>query len=1152
MKKLLTRSVVLAIMKFSVLPAILLSISILTHAHTSMGQEVLNKKVSIDFYQAEIRTCLHEIEKQAAVKFVYSPELIRSNRKVTIKSLNKELARVLEELLFPLDLKYELVNNYIVLSRKSSVGETLVIEGLSGLNNDEQQRVIKGKVVSENGQPMEGVSILEKNTSNGTVTDQGGAFSIGLLKENGVLVFSYIGYQIQEVAITGNNILTIQMQPEVAVSDSVIVTAFGIRKSSKSLTYSAQKVDGKLLNSVGNPNVLNSLQGKAAGVSVRLSSGMPGRAPQINIRGARSMTGNNQPLFVVDGLPVSGGERALDFNPADIENMDILKGPAASALYGLRAANGVIVITTKSGKNAQKSPRIIFDNSSSFDKVSVIPDLQNEYAQGQNDEFNQNAIFAWGSRIDKIGSYTNLLGETEEARAYDNARDFYETGTTINNNLELSQGISIGNYSFSIGNTSQSGIIKGTNLQRNSLRFSGNFEPFSKFKLGISVNYTDSRTDDFPDNQGNGNLFRGVIETPPSYNLAGKPYARSDNPNAQIFYRTSQNNPYWVVENNYRKLYVNRLFGNILTEYRILPDFKLTYRLGIDYFSNTRNTFEDLGTAPAGFTSFTGTPAGGFIEILNTKQEQVNSNLFLTYDKRKGDFTYNFIVGNEIYDIQTRNELSQGFDLISPDLFNLSNASRIQASNSLFRQRVVGFYGNASVGWKNRLFLTASGRNDLVSNMPSNNRSFFYPSLGLSYVFTESFPALGNVINFGKLRVNWAEVGQAGPLYVNNVGYSAFNSRGGLFQFPFNGVVGFVPSQTTISKDLMPENTSSYELGFDLRFFNDRIGLDYTYFRSVSDGQIVSVPLTPSSGAAQEVRNAGRMSSYGHEVTLRITPIRNRSFNWDFTTNFTSNRTYVDELSDGLTRIVLAQYGTGLPAVVAQPGYQYGSLLGLGYLRDPSSGQIVVNSASNVPTSGMPLLSQSPMILGTSNPDFEVNFLNSFRYKSLTFGFQLDWRQGGVVYMHDLVEARFRGVAGETRDRDVPVVLPGKKGRLVNGSLFIDGDNDISIFRKNTYYSGAVLMGNIEAQLNDASFVRLREINLSYSLPQSSLLKRLRIKNADLYFMGRNLFLNTKAFTDPEGNFTNMSGQSTGNANGILVTQTPQTKSFGGGLRITW
>jgi len=1118
------------------------------------GQELLKKEITIKAEKTTLAEVINQVQDQTKIRFVYSANLINVDRVITYKVNNKKVAHFLLELETKYSIGYRIVNDQVVLyalqKGLSPDGTAIYIE-----QENLVEKVLTGLVTDENGQPLSGASVTVSGSNKfGTSTDSKGSFKLTLEQLPVVLVVSYTGYQTAEITISNADqsiIVKLQQNLDNTINN-VVVTAFGIKRDAKALTYAAQKVDGKLLNNVGNPNVLNSLQGKAAGVTVRLSSGNPGRAPDINIRGARSMTGNNQPLFVIDGLPVSGGDRALDFNPADIESMDVLKGPAASALYGLRAANGVIVITTKGGRNLQKTPTVTFDNSVTFDKVSMIPDLQNEFAQGQNGIFNQNAIFSWGSRIDKIGSYTNLLGETEEARAYDNARDFYKTGTTFNNNVEVSQGFGVGNYSFSFGNTSQSGIIPSTKLQRNSLKFNGNFEPISKLKFSLSVNYTDSRTDDFPDNQGNGNLFRGLIETPPSYNLAGKPFARSENPNAQIFYRTNQNNPYWVVENNYRSLYVNRLFGNIFTEYKFLPDFKLNYRLGIDYFTSQRNSFEDLGTAPVGFTSFTGNPAGGSIEILNVKQEQVNSNLFVSYDKRKGDFSYNVIVGNEFYDIQTRNQLSQGFDLISPDLFNLNNASRNQAFNSLFRQRVIGFYGNGSFGWKNTLFLTVSGRNDLVSNMPAANRSFFYPSVGLSYVFTETFPKLKNVIEYGKVRLNWAEVGQAGPLYVNNVGYATFNSRGGLFQFPFNGLTGFIPAQTTISSNLRPENTESYEVGFDVRLFDNRIGIDYTYFRSVSNGQIVSVPLPPSSGAAQEIRNAGQMSSFGHELTVRTNPIRSKNFNWDFTTNFTSNRTFVDQLSDGLTRIVLAQYGAGFPALVAQPGEQYGSILGLGYLRDPASGQIVVNSVTNVPTSGMPLLSQSPMILGNNNPDFEMNFLNSLRYKSFTFGFQLDWRKGGKVYIHDLTEARFRGTAAETSLREVPVVLSGKKGRIVNGALVVDGDNDLSIFRDNTYYSGAVLFNNIEAQLNDASFIRLREINFSYNLPQSTFLKRLRIKSAEIYLMGRNLFLSTNAFTDPEGNFANMSGQSVGNANGIIVTQTPQTRSFGGGIRVNW
>jgi len=1010
---------------------------------------------------------------------------------------------------------------------------------------------VQGQVKAASGTGLPGVNVTLKGTVRGTTTDAEGRYQLSVPDAGAVLVFSFIGYEKMEVPVGNRTTIDVTLTESSSTLDEVVVTAFGIKREQKALGYASQKVEGTKLTAVPNTNLLNALQGKAAGVTVRLSSGMPGRAPQVSIRGARSLTGSNQPLYVVDGLPVSGGERAIDFNPADIESIDILKGPAASALYGLRASNGVIVITTKSGKASQSKPSITFDTQVSQDRVSFLPDLQMEYAQGDNGVFNQTGLFSWGSRIDKIGTYTNALGQPEQAAAYDNDKAFYQTGNTLTSSLEVAQGGSFGNYAVGIAQTSQSGIVPNSGLNRTNFKINGQFTPYERFKLGLSLNYSNLKVDDYPDEGGNLSFFRGITETPPSYNLKGKPYADPANPFQQIFFRAAQNNPYWIINNNYRDTKTNRTFGNVFAEYRIAQGLKAVYRVGIDYFGTRRVNYQELGTGPVGRTN---PPSGGFLQLVNTQQSQLNSNLFLTYDKSFGEnLTANVIVGNEVYDIRTTQDRSEGSNFVAGRWANLANATNIAAFTSLTRQRVVGFYGNINLGYKDMVFLSASGRNDLVSNMPAANRSFFYPSLGLSAVVTEIVPALQRSLTFAKIRANFAEVGQAGPLFVNGVGYSQRNPSGlwtGAFQFPFNGITSFNPSLTTINPGIRPENTRSFEAGFELRFLRNRVSIDYTFFRSLSDGQILAVPLPISTGATSEIRNAGKLSSKGHEVTLTVTPVKTAKLQWDLTTNFTNYRTMVESLPQGLSRIILADHNAGQVMTVAEVGHPYPSLFGRTYARDPQSGQIVVNGVPGQATTGIPLLNNIPRVVATPNPDFELNFLNTLRLGRASLSFQLDWRKGGFFYSHSQAESRWRGVAAETLNREEEVVIPGKKGRFVNGQLVVEGDNDLKIFRQVTYYN--TLFNNLEAQLNDASFVRLREVNLSFDLPTTWLRKTLGIGSASVYLTGRNLFLLTKAFVDPELNMTNLSGSSVENSAGIEVGQQPQTRSFGAGLRIKW
>jgi len=1118
-------------------------------ARPTAAQDLLDRRITLRLEAASLRVALTEIGQEADVKFTYNSRLLPTDRRISVEVRDERLETVLDRLLRPLGIGYTVVSRQIILKALSTPPQ-------SGFLEPQPEEVpdvtVSGRVTDQAGAGLPAVNVAVKGTTRGTTTDGDGRYRLAVPDASSVLVFSSVGYEKVEVVVGTQTTVDVTLKADVQSLNEVVVTAFGVQREQKALGYATQTIEGKRLSAVSNTNLGNALQGKAAGVTVRLTSGMPGRAPQVTIRGARSMTGSNQPLYVIDGLPVAGGDRAVDFNPSDIESINILKGPAASALYGLRASNGVIVITTKSGKAGQTRPTVSFDTQVSADRAAFLPDIQQMYSQGANDRFDQTGLFSWGAKIADIGTYTNLLGEQEQAAAYRHDKAFYKTGTTLVSGLDVSQGGTLGSYSLGVSQTRQTGIIPNSGLRRTNFKINGLFTPYERFKIGLSLNYSDLKVNDYPDETGNAIYFRGLTDAPPSYNMAGKPYASPTDPYQQIYFRAGQNNPYWIINNNHRTTKTGRTFGNVFAEYRLADGLKVNYRIGLDQFTTRLLNYAELGTGPIGRTV---PPSGGALALVNTTQSQVNSNAFLTFDKTFGqNWTLNAIAGNELYDIRTTVDRSDGGNFVAGNWASLSNATTVTASNVLSRQRVVGFYGNLNLGWKERIFLTASGRNDYVSNMPAAQRSFFYPSVGLSAVLTELVPALGNgVVDFAKFRANFAEVGQAGPLYVNGVGYVQRNPSGqgtGAFLFPFNGITAFTPSLTAINPDIRPENTKSLEAGFEVKLLKNRISLDYTYFRSRSDGQILSVPLPISTGASSEVRNAGKLSSFGHEVVLTLVPLKTTRVEWDFTTNFTFYRTYVDELPEGLTRITLSDANAGLLLNVAQKGERYPSLFGRSFARDPATGQLVMNAVSGQPTTGMPLLDNVARIIGTPTPDFEVNFINTLRLGPASLSVQVDWRQGGKFWSISQAEARWRGLAGETLTRDEQVTLPGKKGRFVNGQLVVEGDNDIPIFRKVDYYNS--LFNNAEANLNDASFVRLRELNLSVDLPTGFLKKSLGLSSASLFLTGRNLFLITRAFTDPELNMTNLPGSSAENSAGVEFSQQPQTRSFGAGVRLRW
>jgi len=1075
---------------------------------------------------------LKTIEKRTNFNFVFTKNDLPRDLRVSIDAREQTIGNILMEFSRQARVSFQQVNQNISVRKINELSGDETIEKIEVII---QSRTVTGRVTSmEDNEGLPGVNVVEKGTSNGTVTDVEGNYSLEVA-EGATLVFSSVGYITQEAAIGNQSTIDILLREDITALEEIVVTSFGIRKTKQELTYATQEVEGEDVAKVGNPNVLNGLQGKVAGVTVKLSSGMPGRSPSINIRGSRSFTGNNEPLYVIDGAPVSG--RALDINPSDIASINVLKGPAASALYGLRASNGVVVITTKSGQSSDGKPTVSFDTFYSLDQVGMLPDLQETFAQGSNGNFAINSPFTWGPRISEVGTYTNELGEEEMARSYDNDEAFYQNGYTANTNLTIANNNEAGSYYLGIGYNTQEGIVPSTDLQRFNIKLNGKYKISERFTTSISLNYSDLEVNDFPDLVGNANYFRSLTDVPPSYNLAGKPYSFPNNPYRQLYFRSTQNNPYWIVNNNNRNSRTPRTFGNMFLEYAFNDNLSLNYRFGLDNFSTSRTDFRELGTGPQGRTN---SPSGGELILQNITSNQINSNVYLSYVKALNEsLKIDFTIGNEIYDQRTEVITTTGENFVTGGWPNLDNATIINSSNSESNQRIVGFYGNLNIGWQDKVFLNATGRNDYVSNMPAENRSFFYPSLGLSVVLTEAVPSLQTFMSFAKLRATVAEVGQAGPLYVNNTGFRASNPGG--FVFPYNGLAAFTQFPTRIDPDLEPENTQSYEFGFDIRFFDDRVGLDYTYYNSTSQGQIFNVPLPLSTGAASEIRNAGEMSSKGHEIILNLNPVRSANFNWGFITNFNSYENKVVELAEGINRIDI---NSGI--IVAERGYDYPSILGQAYFKDPQTGKVVVQSNSSASGYGMPIINPEFGIIGSAIPDFEMNFINNFTYKDLSLSFQIDWRSGGQMFSQSYTETRWRGSNGVTRDREEEVILDAMKGNIEQGELQVDGENDIPIKKDFAYYTAIGRWSPTEQSLQDASFVRFRELSFTYRLP-NQLLNNIFVKEASVYFTGRNLFIITDSFTDPE---VNHSDNRSSNTAGLEWSQIPQTKSYGLGVRV--
>ena len=1019
------------------------------------------------------------------------------------------------------------------------------------------EKTITGQVTDlSTNETLPGVNVLVKGTTVGTVTDIDGNYRLTTPDDAETLVFSSVGYTSEEVAIDNQAVINLEMAPDIQSLSEVVVTAFGIKKQQKALSYATQQVEGEQLAAAGNVDVSKALQGKVAGVSVRQSSGLPGAPNNITIRGSRSLTGDNQPLYVIDGLPISTGggslsdggqgvqgtSRALDINPSDIASLNVLKGPAAAALYGLRASNGVIVITTKSGQGAQRGkPKVSINSNFTADEISVIPDRQTTYAQGEAGVYNESSSRSFGPRISDLGTYTNNVGETVQGRVYDNVRPFFQTGITFNLNADVSNATDFGNYNVGVGFADQQGIIETTGLTKYNARFAGNFDLSEKLKLGVSSNFVNTDVDLMETGSSRSAPFATLWYVPPSYDFFGTPYSVEGELYNQIYFRGAQNNPLWTNANNSYNELTKRFFGNINLDYKLLEWLSVNYRIGIDTYNTTTKNFYNQGDGST-FSRDSETSSGRVYDQ-STTNRQINSNLGVTLDKDITEkINLNLLVGNEFYDNRTNTLGVDGRDVSIFGFDNVSGTSTQTSFQNINRIRNVGFYGNLSLSYQNMLFLNATGRNDYVSNMPEGNRSFFYPSVGVSAVVSDIFNINEGFLTFAKVRATYAEVGQAGPVYVQANTYSSGGAQplqGSGVLFPFNGLNGFSVNNTIINPGLRPQNTSSIEVGANVKFLDNRVGIDYTYYQDQSEDQIFSVPISTTTGFTNELRNAGELQTTGHEIVLYANPVQTINFNWDFNVNFTTYNNEVINLAEGVEFLELG--GTPIGSVRAVEGFTYPVIWTTRYLRDPN-GNVVVESREDNPRYGFPLQDPEQGVVGSVQPDFEIGFTNTISFKGLTLSAQIDWRKGGDILTGVDRLGKLFGTLAVTEDRESDYVEPGVKGFInAEGDLVVEGTNDIVIKRDQPYWAATNSIR--EDFVHDGSFVRLREVVLDYQLP-SMLVQRMGLQSASVYLTGRNLLLSTDfPNVDPEMSF----GGST-NAQGLEYNSLPQTRSFGGGV----
>jgi TonB-linked SusC/RagA family outer membrane protein len=1049
------------------------------------------------------------------------------------------------------------------------------------------QSRVAGRIISgEDSTPLPGVNITVKGTSSGTISDAEGNYTIDVPNADAVLVFSFVGYTSQEVSLGGRTSIDITLATDAAQLSEVVVTALGIEREKRGLGYSVQEIDGDNMTKARETNIGNALAGKVAGVTVVGNPSGIGGSSRITIRGERSLNINkNQPLFIVDGVPITNevfgssgrNNQEVDYgngaglvNPDDVESLTVLKGPSATALYGSRGQNGVIIIKTKSGKNV-KGAGVTVNTTVTFEDPLRLPDYQNVYGQGLNGEFGfkdgnggglrDGVDENWGPKMEgqllaqfdspttkglrggDVGNLNSQIGPFDVASQLaargdiiptpfspqpNNIKDFFETGVTFTQNVAVSGGNEFGEVRASYTYLDQKGMVPNTDLKRHSFSLSAGYKLTKKFSIQTTANYIKSMSDNRPNlSYGTENVMYLIncwlgrqvnINSLKNYWQANRVGLNQYN-----FNYNYHDNPYFNLYENTNGQEVDRLFGNMSATYKFNDYLTLMARVGTDYSDEFRARRRAYSTQRY--------PLGNYREEQIFLQE-TNADFLLGFNKNvTQDVSLAVSVGGNVMRRSYNISDISAPQLTAPGIYSLNN-SRVALEYYSFssQKRINSLYSFAQIGFRDYLFLELTARNDWSSTLPSSNWSYFYPSASVSAVLTDIFNITTGPLSFAKARIGIAAVGNDTDPYQLISTFTAAT--------PAQGLPTYSESSTIQNANLKPEQSRSIETGLELKFFGNRLGLDFTYYNTESKNQILNVPLTITSGYSSKVINAGLIQNRGIELMLNAVPVQlDNGLRWSVDVNFSRNRSVVKELykdpetGQEIRNYVLAdRYVT----VEARVGERMGDMYGIGYQRvsaDPASpyydptgqhvGAVVYNSQ------GKPLPTASKIKLGNYNPDWMAGIYNTVSYRGLSFGFLFDIRHGGKIYSHTQTVGREGGIIEETlegRANGYDLSLEGN-GVIGDGVVPVtNGEGKITGYTPNTTklsareWHSTITLGRslIEGMMYDASFVKLREVKLSYHIPQK-LLGKIPVRDVNISLVGRNLLLWTDVpHVDPE------------------------------------
>ena len=1040
------------------------------------------------------------------------------------------------------------------------------------------QRTVTGTVTDVNGEPLIGASVLAAGSSVGTITDIDGSFSISVPEGTSQIEISYTGYDDQLVDISSSSTVAVQLA-EGKLLDEIVVTASGLEKNKARLGYAIQNVNADELVQSKEVNIVDALNGKATGVQVTSSSGAPGASSNIIIRGATSINGTNSPLFVIDGIPMDNSEfgngvdgvdqsnRAIDINPNDVANMTILKGPAATALYGVRAANGAIVITTKKGQAG--APKVSINAGYTLNQVNKLPERQSIYSQGRNGAYRDPSTgegFSWGpllstlefdseqpSDFDRNGSLVPVgEGTGEPAVAYD-PYSFFVNGHSYDLNASVSGGTENFNYFISAGNNTSNGYAPNAEFKRNSFRVNLGSQINDNFDVGMNLAFIQSGGYRLQRGSNIQGVMLGLLRNTPTFDIGNGLEGREASEDPSSYIRASDegqrsyragiyDNPYWVANKNPSRDDVSRVIGSIFANYKLTNQLSLGTRVGMDNYADRRNGAIDINP---------GRSPGSVAQEVYTNRD-VNVDIFANYSTDlTDDLTLSSVVGWNFYDHRYIAQGTYGTGLAAPNFYHISNASDLTAAEAYATKRLAGAYGTFDFGYKNFAFLNLTARNDWTSILPKEANTFNSYSAALGLVVTEMLGLQSNFLDYAKVRASYGKVGNDGGdvfVYSTSNYFDPGEADGDGFitevEFPAFGGNAFERSPTLGNEVLRPESTTVLELGTELKFFNGRLGTDINYFSSRSSDQIIAVDLSATTGFTSAIQNTGDITSKGWEISLTGTPVRTRDFEWNVDVNFTAIETTVESLTEGIENVGLAGFTS--TSAVAQVGAPFSAIFGDGFRRT-DDGQVIVGA------DGWPLSNPTKTILGDPNPDFTVGFNNTFTYKGITVGALLDLRKGGDVWCGTCGIMDYFGTSARSADEREDVVV--FNGVVNTGTedepVYVENTTAVALANEadvNQSYRVRYGFGGIsEMSIYDSSWLRLRTVSLGFDLPQSWI-DNTSLGNVNVALAGRNLWLSTEyPGIDPE---TNLTGAS--NGYGLDYFNNPNAKSYSATVNITF